>query len=215
MYDGIMRQCLLHLVRHGQTNWNAQKKLQGHVDIPLNEIGLAEAGQIAKEFEGRSLGGIYSSPLQRAHLTAQMINQSHQHPIQLHDALKEATYGSLDGIFLHDYYLKCLEKFANFSDLTFQEKLHLKLVEDAESYFEIYQRVRPLLNEIALRHLGQEVIVVTHGGLMRAVIGMLLETVQEIQIQNVGYLTLAGDGSQLTIHSHQRIKIVKDRRIGS
>ena len=202
-----MRQCFLHLVRHAQTDWNAQKRLQGHVDIPLNEKGLAEAQLIAKEFEGRSFGGIYSSPLQRAHATAQMINHSHQHDIQLHDALKEATYGAMDGIFIHDYYLKCCEKVANFHALTFQEKLHFKLAADSESYFETYQRVRPLLNEIALKHLGQEVIVVTHGGLMRAVMGMLMEDVKEIQIQNVGYLTLTGNGSDLVIQSHQRINI--------
>ena len=77
MYDStLMRQCILHLIRHGQTAWNAEKRLQGHVDIALNEAGLAEAEFVAQEFAGRQLGGIYSSPLQRAHCTAQILTSS-------------------------------------------------------------------------------------------------------------------------------------------
>jgi broad specificity phosphatase PhoE len=203
-----MRQCILHLVRHGQTDWNAEKRLQGKIDIALNEVGVAEAELIAKEFENRSLGGIYSSPLQRAQGTAQIINRAHQHEIKLYEALQEATYGSLEGVKVEEYHLKCSEKIASFHDMPYRERLHFKLVDDAESYFEVYQRVRPVLDQIVQNHLGEEVVVVTHGGLMRAVIAMLADIdVRDIQIQNVGYLTLTGDGSKLAIQGHQRIKI--------
>jgi broad specificity phosphatase PhoE len=94
--------------------------------------------------------------------------------------------------------------------MAYQERLHFKLVGDAESYFEVYQRVRPVLDEIVQNHLGQEIVVVSHGGLIRAVMAMLAEVnVREIQVQNVGYLTLIGDGATLTIQGHQRIKLEK------
>jgi len=205
-----MGQCILHLIRHGQTAWNAEKRLQGHVDIPLNEVGLDEARNVALEFKGRSLGGIYSSPLQRAHGTAEAINQFHDHHIKFHDALKESTYGSLDGIGIDEYHLRCQKKMDSFHQMSPQERLHFKLVEDAESYFEVYQRVRPVLDQIAQSHLGEEVIVVSHGGLMRAVIAMLAKVhVSDIHIQNTGCLTLVGDGSQLMIQGHRRIKITE------
>lgn len=203
-----MRQCLLHLIRHGQTAWNAQKRLQGQIDIPLNEQGLAQAEQVAQEFEGYSLGGIYSSPLQRAHQTAQAINRSHQHSIQLHHALQESSYGSLDGIFIEEYHRRCKEKDPSFHQMTYKELLHFKLADDAESYFEVYQKVRPVLDEIVQKHLGEEVVIVTHGGLMRAVIAMLVdEPMKEIQISNIGCLTLSGDGKELKVHRYKRIKV--------
>ena len=208
MYDSRhMRQCILHLIRHGQTAWNAEKRLQGHADIALNEAGLAEAELVAREFADRRLGGVYSSPLQRAHGTAQIINRSHQHEIKLYDGLKEATYGSMEGVLVEEYKRKCTE-IPDFHQMSYQESLHFKLPEDAESYFEIYERVKPVLDEIVQNHLGEEVVVVSHGGLMRAVIAMIAGThVREVYIQNVGYLTLAGDGSKLTIQGHQRIKL--------
>lgn len=211
MYDkDLMRQCILHLIRHGQTAWNAEKRLQGHVDIPLNEVGLDEAAIVAQEFKGRPLGGIYSSPLQRAHGTAQAINQFHQHDIKFHDALKESTYGSLDGIGIDEYHLRCQKKMDAFHQMSSQERLHFKLVEDAESYFEVYQRARPILDQIAQTHLGEEVVVVSHGGLMRAVIAVIAQIhVSDIQILNTGCLTLVGDGSKLIIQGHKRIKITE------
>jgi probable phosphoglycerate mutase len=207
-YSKLMRQCILHLIRHGQTAWNAEKRLQGHADIALNEAGLAEAELVAQEFAERQLGGIYSSPLQRAHCTAQIINRSHQHEIKLYDGLKEATYGAMEGILVDEYHTKCTQIIPDFHQMTYQERLHFKLVEDAESYFEVYERVKPVLDEIIQNHLGEEVVVVSHGGLMRAVIAMIAGgNVREIHIQNVGYLTLVGDGSKLTIQGHQRIKL--------
>jgi broad specificity phosphatase PhoE len=209
MYDSeLMRQCILYLIRHGQTSWNAQKRLQGHTDIALNEAGLAEAELVAQEFAGRRLGGIYSSPLQRAHGTARIINRPHQHEIKLYDGLKESTFGSLDGIHVDEYHAKCTEIIPHFHEMTYQERLHFKLVEDAESYFEVYARVRPVLDDIIQNHLGEEVVVVAHGGVMQAVFAMIgAGSVKKIHIQNVGYLTLVGDGSKLTIQGHQRIKI--------
>ncbi len=203
-----MRQCILHLIRHGQTSWNAENRLQGHVDIALNEEGLAEAELVAQEFANRPLSAIYASPLQRAHHTAQIINRSHQHPIKLYDGLKEATYGSMEGILVEEYRRKCAEIVPDFHQLTYRERLHFKIVEDAESYFEVYQRVRPVLDEIIQNHLGQEVVVVSHGGLMRAVIAMIAgANVKDVHIQNVGYLTIIGDGVALSIQGHKRVKL--------
>ena len=72
----------------------------------------------------------------------------------------------------------------------------------------MYQRAKPVLDEIIQNHLGQEVVVVSHGGLMKAIIAMLVGAdVRDVHIPNVGCLTLAGDGSTLSIQSYLRIKL--------
>jgi probable phosphoglycerate mutase len=210
MLTNNMRQCILHLIRHGQTDWNAEKRLQGHVDIPLNEAGKAEAQLVAQEFKGRSLSAIYSSPLQRAHGTAQIINQHHQHEIKTYDALKEATYGSMEGVKVDEYRNKCKEVLPSFHHMTLRQLLHFKLVPEAESYFEVYQRVKPLLDEIIHNHLGEEVLIVSHGKLMGAIIAMLEHDVKAIQILNTGCLTLSGDRSKIEIREHKRINIERE-----
>lgn len=203
-----MHQCILHFVRHGQTAWNAERRLQGHVDIPLNETGVSEAELVAQEYENHSFGAVYSSPLKRAHETARIINRHHHHDITIHDALKEATYGSLEGVNIDDYHKKCTEQMAAFHRMTYRERIHFKLVPDAESYFEVYERVKPFLDEIILKHLGEEILIVSHGGLMRAVIAMVADIdVREINIQNGGCLVLTGNGSVISLHDYKRIKI--------
>jgi broad specificity phosphatase PhoE len=203
-----MRQCILHIIRHGQTDWNAEKRLQGHIDIPLNEKGKAEAEIIAEEFKNRGLSAIYSSPLQRAHITAQIINRHHQHDIKLHDALKEATYGPYEGMKMEEYYAKGGEALASLRLLPLRERLHFKIAAEAESYYEVYQRVEPLLNQIINDHLGEEVLIVSHGRLMGSIIAMIAgEDIHDIKIENTGCLTLIGNKSGLVIQDHKRIEI--------
>jgi len=203
-----MSECVLHFVRHGQTAWNAERRLQGHVDIPLNDTGISEAEMVALEYKNHSFAAVYSSPLKRAHETARIINRPHNHAIVTSDALKEATYGSLEGIVIEDYHKKCAEHMATFHQASYQERIHFKLVEDAESYFEVYERVKPFLEEVIQKHLGEEILVVSHGGLMRAVIAMIADIdVREINIQNGGCLALIGNGNKISIRDYKRIKI--------
>jgi probable phosphoglycerate mutase len=203
-----MRQCILHIVRHGQTAWNAERRLQGHADIPLNETGMSEAEMVAVEYKGHSFAAVYSSPLKRAYETARIINRPHGHEIKTHDALKEATYGSLEGIHIDDYQKKCAEHLESFRRMTYRERIHFKLVPDAESYFEIYERVKPFLDEVVANHLGEEILIVSHGGLMRAVIAVVGDIdVREVNIQNGGCLALVGDSSKIGIRDYKRIKI--------
>ncbi|MBS0649147.1 MAG: histidine phosphatase family protein [Verrucomicrobia bacterium] len=203
-----MRQCILHIIRHGQTDWNAEKRLQGHIDIPLNERGKAEAEIIAEEFKNHALGAIYSSPLQRAHTTAQIINRHHAHDIKTHDALKEATYGPYEGWTVEEYHAKGGETLASLKLRPLRERLHFKIAAEAESYYEVYQRVKPLLDQIIDIHLGEEVLIVSHGRLMGALIAMVAgDDIHDIQIENIGRLTLAGNKSGLVMQGHKRIMI--------
>lgn len=201
-------QAILYLVRHGQTDWNVEKRLQGHVDIPLNHQGLLEAKSVAEELQDQTFDAIYSSPLQRAFNIAQIINQKHQNEIQIHADLKETTYGSMEGAFVADYHRVCKDRLVNYQHMNNQDRSHFKPVPDAESYFEVFNRVKPLIQQMIKKHAGRQILVVTHGGLMRSLFAMLTEIdVLKLQIQNGGYLRIKGDENHFSILDYTRIFI--------
>ena len=92
--DGKME---VYLVRHGETDWNAQGRLQGREDIPLNEVGIAQAEACGEALQYLELNGIYSSPLSRARDTAIEISRYHDGRVYLAEAITERDYGKLTG----------------------------------------------------------------------------------------------------------------------
>ncbi|MDY6912159.1 MAG: histidine phosphatase family protein, partial [Chloroflexota bacterium] len=88
----------LILVRHGQTDWNKEYRVQGHRDLSLNEFGMAQAEAISKALQSETVEAIYSSPLLRAYQVAQAINQTHQVDITSVSKLKELDVGETDGL---------------------------------------------------------------------------------------------------------------------
>ncbi len=89
----------LILVRHGQTDWNKEYRVQGQSDTPLNEAGRAQAEAIAQALKSEPVEAIYSSPLGRAYQTAQAIGHFHQVDIIIEERLKELDVGEMDGLY--------------------------------------------------------------------------------------------------------------------
>lgn len=162
----------LHLVRHGETDWNVQKRYQGSQDIPLNERGRLQAEEVGKVLGEKTFAGIYSSHLKRAVETAEIIKGSRSHSVEQYPDLKEGCYGSLEGKTFAEIETEFGFRFdlATHQSLSNTEKLHYKIVPDMESGFEVVQRVLPVLEIIAERHLGEDVLIVTHGGVIRALL---------------------------------------------
>src|SRR5512136_2830135 len=90
----------LLLIRHGQSTWNAQGRIQGWADPPLSETGLDQARKLAQRLaaDGHTLAAIYSSPLFRAQQTAEQVGQAFSLPVQTEDRLKENNVGQLTGL---------------------------------------------------------------------------------------------------------------------
>ncbi len=86
------------LVRHGETRWNKEKRVQGRTDIELNDVGLKQAFKLARALQNEKIGAVYSSPLKRAHDTARIIGQFHGRTIQLADGLIEMDQGDFEGL---------------------------------------------------------------------------------------------------------------------
>jgi 2,3-bisphosphoglycerate-dependent phosphoglycerate mutase len=84
-------------LRHGETDWNAQGISQGNVDIPLNEVGLAQARAAAPLLRNRGIDSIVASPLSRARVTAEIVAQALALPVQLDPGLREVQFGVQEG----------------------------------------------------------------------------------------------------------------------
>lgn len=151
----------LELVRHGQTDWNLQGRIQGSSDIPLNELGRKQAREAGERLAQQSWDAIVSSPLSRAAETARIIaGVIGVDGIELIDDLRERAYGEAEG-------LTGAELDARGDR---DEPIHGR-----EKRSQVVARVRPALVSLANRRPDQSVLVVTHGG----VIGSLVRDVTE------------------------------------
>jgi broad specificity phosphatase PhoE len=153
----------LLLVRHGETDWNADGRLQGQTDRPLTDFGRRQARQLAEELgsEELELDAIYSSDLARARETADIVGERLALPVALDADLREKDWGTWEG-------------------LTAVERDRVDFAgESTEAHQE---RTLRALRRIAERHPGGRVLVVTHGGSMRRVqtdaLGMALPVVE-------------------------------------
>jgi broad specificity phosphatase PhoE len=92
----------LILIRHGETLWNREKKVQGLSDIELSESGVEQAHRLALALRDEKIDAIYTSPLKRARETARIIGQFHPSPIHVEDGLVEMNQGDFEGLSYHD-----------------------------------------------------------------------------------------------------------------
>ena len=83
----MLEPCRVFLLRHGQTDWNAERRLQGHLDIALNTTGIWQAGQVARALAGEAIDAIYASDLLRAWQTANAIAHATEAPLLPHPGL--------------------------------------------------------------------------------------------------------------------------------
>jgi probable phosphoglycerate mutase len=154
---------LITLVRHGQTDWNLARRIQGTTDIPLNETGRADAHRAAAELAGSVHHSVYASPLLRARETAEIIADTLGLPApRLVDGIREREFGEGEGMLVPDY----LEKYGDW---------HAP-VPGAETLEEVGVRALAALHRIARdarrrsAPTAESVIVVAHGGVIRSLI---------------------------------------------
>jgi len=156
---------ILLYLRHGQTDWNAQNRVQGRTDIPLNETGRAQARERAAELLSHRppVEIIYASPLLRAKETAEIIRGALGVPLRFDDRLMEQCFGKLEGVHRTQLIGGCIAgHHAALGEAEF-------LRQGAESLHALYKRVGDCLDELGEKYVGQTVLVVAHGGVGRMV----------------------------------------------
>jgi probable phosphoglycerate mutase len=150
------------LARHGETDWNRERRFQGHADMPLNEVGRAQAAALAAQLEGEPFSSVYTSPLRRAAETAEIVAARLGVGVRPHPALKEVDVGSWSGLSEQEVEARYPEGYARWLENR-AAGWH-----DGETYEELAARVVAGLHEIAREHADEHVLAVTHGGPIRS-----------------------------------------------
>lgn len=150
-----MTETILGLLRHGQTDWNIDLRLQGSTDIPLNDTGRAQALAAAQHLNPENWDVIISSPLSRARDTAAIVAEVLGMPVVIVPELIERSFGTAEGM-----------------DHASWRKLYESQVpiEGLESLEDLRTRTGLLLELIATEYSGQRVLAVSHGALIRKVL---------------------------------------------
>jgi len=141
---------MIYIMRHGQTDYNKNKKIQGQIDIPLNEEGIRQAIEARTHLKDQTIKKIYSSDLSRAYKTAQIINEVSQTDILVDIRLRENCFGKLEGTsFLEiDEYI--------WDTLNTQPEIY-----NSEGWLGMYNRLKPFYEEIKSE---QDILIVAHAG---------------------------------------------------
>lgn len=182
------------LIRHGETAWNAELRIQGHRDLPLNTTGLAQAEALAKRLAGQPFDAIYSSDLSRARQTAEALAVARGFPVRLETALRERNFGCCEG--------KTREEIAA-GETAVADMLAARrpdeVIPGGESLRQHLDRVSRCLSRLVHRHAGQIIAAVTHGGtldiLYRRVQGLPMERPRDFPLPNasINWLLVQGE----------------------
>ena len=153
------------IIRHGQTAWNTQKRLQGHSDIPLNENGRLQAVTLAKILRDEPLHAIFSSDLQRAYQTAYEIAKIHNLPVHQDRSFRERCYGICEGMKdgeIREAYPESYKAwYAADPDHFFPDGER-----KTESPRQFHHRAVNAIREAATRYPGKKIAIVTHFGVI-------------------------------------------------
>lgn len=190
--------CTLYLVRHGETDWNNQQKMQGHQNIPLNKNGEAQSLEAAKRLKKVKFDDAYSSDLIRAKRTTEIIAIEHQLAVKTTQALRELTFGEFEGQTVTYYREELKEILDKLSQLPFEEKANYQFPRGIESINSGISRFITFLREIAIAHPKQTILIGTHGGMIRNfLIHLGFGTEKELSfgaISNAAHVVLLSDG---------------------
>lgn len=147
-----------YIVRHGQTDWNFEDKIQGFSDIPINDRGRAQAQELRRIIAEVPFDWCYSSDLKRAYETAQILIEGRQIPVQIDSRLRERNYGPWEGTSGAQY-----------------KKAAIEQLEDVESDESLNKRVFQFFEDVISEVQEGTVLVVCHGGVIRNIIHHILK----------------------------------------
>lgn len=188
------------LIRHGETDWNAERRLQGHLDIGLNVQGKRQARALARALRAEKLDAIIASDLQRALHTAQAIAEEQGADVQVEPALRERCYGAFEGLRHADIEQRYPQDYAAWKTREFDARFP-KGERDAETLREFTERAVGTVMDLVAKSPAKRMAIVTHGGVLeciyRAVNGVDTSAPRDFEIRNAGINRMVWDGATL------------------
>ena len=150
-------------IRHGETAWNVDTRIQGQLDIPLNDTGLQQARWLAQALAGRDgLQAVYASDLSRAHVTARTLAEAMGLTVTTHTGLRERAFGDFQGRTFAEIEAEWPEQAHHWRKRTPE----WSPPGAGESLLTLRQRVLDTVDELASRHPGEQIAMVAHGGVL-------------------------------------------------
>lgn len=148
------------LVRHGQTDWNIQRRIQGLTDIPLNDVGRTQAERLAHRLKEEVIHAAYSSHLSRAYETGQAVLQHHPHLVlQKDEHLAEMGMGIAEGRVIEEIHAEIGDTF--WDDDSERAKHQMELLAESHARLQIW------MDQMLEKHQGETVLLASHGGKLR------------------------------------------------
>ena len=177
------------MIRHGETEWNSQQRMQGHSNSDLSFVGQAQIQALGEWMKNVPFDHIYSSDSLRAKQTAEAITQFSGHELKIDLRLREKNLGVFEGLTSDEASERHPEVFRLFK--TAGSKY---VIDEGESTQQLQDRALEIVDEIRIKHPEEHVLLVTHGGFIRVVIkhslGLSLETPTRFLIRNTGVFRL-------------------------
>ena len=186
------------LVRHGETEWNHLRRIQGQLDVPLNQVGLRQAEAVARRLSGRTPVALYTSDLLRASQTAAPIAEVCGLQAQPDPRLRERNFGAFEGCFYDELQQTTPELHQRMlsRDLEFD-------LGGGETIPTLFERVRAVLTDVTVRHPEGLVVVVTHGGVLdcgyRLATGLALDAPRTFGLFNASLNTIAAEDGRFRL----------------
>ena len=187
------------LVRHGETDWNRERRYQGQRDTPLSATGRAQAEAAGRLLAGERLQAVWSSPLQRARETAAAIAVPQGLTVQVDEAFGEMRFGQWEGLTVDDVSARFPALYRQWADTP-----HLVVPPGAETLDEVRARALKGLEDLREAHDGQTVCLVTHGVTSRILIlealGLGLDRIWSLQVSLTGITELEFRDDWAVVH---------------
>lgn len=155
----------LYLIRHGQTDWNKERRAQGQSESKLTELGEQQARELGERLAPVEFDHIYCSSSQRTRQTADLAFGHRNTEIEYRDSLREIFLGPWEGHLYDDIEVEYGDSFHHFWN-----EPHKFSVDGAESFYELQTRAMDTINDIAAHNSHQRVAIVSHGALIKAVL---------------------------------------------
>lgn len=190
----------LLIVRHGETEWNADARVQGFSDIPMNDAGRAQVHLTARELAGEKISAVYASDLSRARETGEIVAAPHGLPLQILPALRERCWGIWEGRSMPEL---AAEDPANYAKLQAGDWVS---PEGSEDYDDVQTRIVGAMEQIAAAHADETVVVATHGGPVKVftawVLGAPVAAHHKMRIGNASVTTVILRDGRFVLESY-------------
>lgn len=179
----------LYLVRHGETEWNKQSRVQGQTDTALSDTGIRQAHALAERLRTTDIDVIYSSGLKRAKITAEIIAAHKKYPVNEKTDCREINFGPWEGLTIHEIKAKYHEHYK-----IYREDPKSFSLPGAETFSSVADRTYAAIMDVVRQHRGQNILLVSHSTALKAAIMRILDidlhNYTKFRIDNASLTTL-------------------------